>query len=162
VTGSEADQVFVGINRRRAALLAVPFGVLTAAAVVGLATGGNAVGEKLLFLIVAAPLFGLALRNVIRRRPVLILSADELIDVSRRKSLRWNAMTEIRIREWRGLFGVYHELICDGEPPSAASSSEIKLRSIDGLSMTWEQIADEVERRLPSTVRLRRVGLSGH
>jgi hypothetical protein len=161
-------RICVSQNRGRAIASTIFFGLLTVSAIGGLASGQQA-AAKLLVLAIVGPLFGLYLSKATRRSPILILDDEKLVDLRRRSTVRWNAVERASISEWRGMFGSYHQLIVrervDQPRPSyeradtaskADGLNQVRIDSIDGMSLSWDEIAALVEEHLPNGIALRR------
>jgi hypothetical protein len=158
----------VGDNPRFAIGGMLFFGVVTLSIVGGL-VAGHAIVAKLLLLAVMAPMFVLFTVRAVRRPPVLILDEESIVDGRTGAAVRWTAVVEASVREWRGTFGVYHRLTVSGagaQGPTAdaevGTTSRVAIDSIDRLSLPWREIASQVEARLPSTVTLRREPKDAH
>ena len=145
------QRICVGVNRRTVSVVAVLTGLFTVLAIGGIAIGQQ-VAAKLLLLVLFGPVFVLSLVTALRRRPILVLEPDKLVDVRGRKTVRWDSIVEARLSESKGLLGrVYHQLVISGAP-----DGRVAIDSIDMLSLPWGEIATLVEERLPETIPLRR------
>jgi hypothetical protein len=145
------QRICVNVNRRALSGATLLSGVLTCLGIVGIVLGQQ-VAAKVIVIAMFGPVFAVSLNMMLRRRPVLVLEPDRLVDVRRHKSLRWEAITEARLSESKGLLGrAYHELVLSG-----AADGRVNLGSIDMLSRPWGEIATLVEERLPASVQLRR------
>jgi hypothetical protein len=143
--------ICVRVNRRAVGGVAALTGLFTAFAIGDIANG-QAVGAKLLLLVLFGPVFVLSLVTALRRRPILILEPDKLVDVRGRRAVRWDSIVEARLSESKGLLGrAYHQLVINGAPDGG-----VAIDSIDMLSLPWGEIAKLVEERLPETIPLRR------
>jgi hypothetical protein len=150
-TRLSSEPISVGVDRRALIGVTAITGLLTCLAVAGIVVGKEQ-GAKLLLLVIFAPAFILSLVTVLRRRPILVLESDRLVDVRSHKTVRWDAVIDARLRESKGLLGrVYHQLVITGAP-----DGRVSIDSIDMLSLPWAEIAKLVEERLPETIPLRR------
>jgi hypothetical protein len=160
--------ISIGVNRRAIGSTAGVTGILMLLAIIGIVTGQQVAG-KVLFLVIIGPMFVLSLVTALRRRPILVLEAERLIDTRGNKTLQWNAVVDARLTESKGLFGrAYHQLEISGAssgdgagPVPASDPIRVKVDSIDQLSLPWERIAALVEERLPETVPLIRASTDG-
>jgi hypothetical protein len=145
------ERICVGVNRRAVGGVAAVTGLFTALAIGNIASG-QAGGAKLLLLVLFGPVFVLSLVTALRRRPILVLESDKLVDIRGHKTVRWDSIVEAHLSESKGLLGrVYHQLVISGAPDGG-----VAIDSIDMLSLPWGEIAKLVEERLPETIPLRR------
>jgi len=143
--------ICVGVNRRAVGGVAALTGLFNTLAIGNIASG-QAEGAKLLLLVLFGPVFVLSLVTALRRRPILVLESDKLVDVRAHKTVRWDSIVEAHLSESKGLLGrVYHRLVISGAPDGG-----VAIDSIDMLSLPWGEIAKLVEERLPETIPLRR------
>jgi hypothetical protein len=152
------SEVNIYVNRRREILSAGIFGVFAAIGVEGLVTDTR-IDVSILLLVAFGPLLVVAIRRAARRGPILVLGKDAVTDPGRGVMIRWESVEDARVSEIRGAFNTYHQLHLRGSASSSEATSHeghdtIDVDLLDRLSLPWEEVVEEIERRLPATTVL--------
>ncbi len=125
--------------------------VVTASAI----ANGSGVGVLIALLLFGGPC-GWFTSRVLRRGPILRLDSQGLTDGLSGRMIPWDAVSVARARTDQGLFNEYHSLVVDLEPgfsseprrfitTNANDPDQVEI-SLDGVSMPWREIVEQVEK----------------
>jgi hypothetical protein len=153
------SDIGIYLNRRRELLSVILFGCFAAIGIGGLVTDTR-VSVAAILLVAFGPLFVLAIRRTARPGPVLILGKHAVTDPRRNVQIRWENIEEARVTEVRGAFGNYHHLHLSGSVSNGGDGlrkdDSVELIPLERLSVPWEQVLAQIERRLPASTALHR------
>jgi hypothetical protein len=142
------DRLLIRINRREAIASTSPMLVLTAMGLEAIAIGKVATGFILLAVFTPLLLFGG--REVLQRRPVLVLDGNGMTVLGWKGMtlsptemyISWTSIREAWVKERTSFGSTRHELMCELVPPERV---EVPL---ERRSMPWNDLVRAIEDRL--------------
>jgi hypothetical protein len=161
------DAVRINVNRKLFAGAAVLLGVIGVGAFARSVSAGS-VGVAIIIALVFGVPGAIYIRGLVRPGAAIEISSDGLGGYRVPRVISWTSVSDIRVSQQQGLFGVSHDLKITvqrvDQPPVADTGGLIASRvptesvelSLDQLALPWHEIVTMVEKALGRNVATKR------